>query len=118
MILFAKNSNLQTQNNNSIESADLLSIFILKILTSTSIIYKLNKRILFKINEKRIKESLSEILNFGFSTYQISNEKEEKYFLWPLAINNKRTRFWSDNAENLYKSIKLAYPYFKFHLHK
>ena len=48
-ILFAKSSNLQTQNNNSIESADLLSICILKLLTSTSIINTLNKSILLKI---------------------------------------------------------------------
>ena len=53
-ILFAKSSNLKNENNNSIESADLLSICIFKILTSTNIVHKLNKSILFKINEKII----------------------------------------------------------------
>jgi len=112
--LYAKESSSRHHIFSSIQPADFISILIFKLLTKTSIIEFINNNFLVKLNKNNINKIENNILNFAFKNSEIKKSNIEKYFFWPLPINKKRTSLWTNNADEIYASTKLIYPYFRF----
>ena len=110
--LYSKKVSHKLIDNYPIQSADLVSILIFKIFTNTRIVNFLNNNILF-IPKKNFNKKYNEnILSFAFIKSEISkNTKIKNYFNWPLQLKNKRSKYWTENAQNIYDSIKLKNPY-------
>tara|TARA_B100000886_G_scaffold340295_1_gene309018 strand:- start:4840 stop:5745 length:906 start_codon:yes stop_codon:yes gene_type:complete len=112
--LYAKESSSILNLSTSIQPANFISILIFKLLIKTSIIEFINKNFLVKLKKRKIIRFDNNILNFAFEKSEIKKSNIEKSFFWPLPINKKRSSLWTKNANKIFKSKKLIYPYFKF----
>ena len=68
---------------------------------------------IFKVKNDKNRKLNENILSFAFDKNVIQKKDNLKPFFWPLAINNERSFYWTENANNIYKSTLLYSPYLK-----